>query len=117
MKIAVSTADGKTVCGHLGKCRSFIIYEVADGEIKSRQLLGTGSMCGHGEGGNHNVSPLTGCKAVITQGMGQGMLMGLVQGGIQPVITKETDPDRAVAMFLSGELKPAATATCACGEH
>jgi predicted DNA-binding protein (UPF0251 family)/predicted Fe-Mo cluster-binding NifX family protein len=121
MNIAVSTADGRTICGHLGKCKSFIIYETDGKEIKNKRLLTSGGACpGHGEesqGHAHNVSPFAGCHAVITQGMGQGMLNGLVQAGIQPVITDQTDPDMAVKLFLGGGLTGTSKSTCVCGEH
>lgn len=118
MNIAVSTTDGKTICGHLGKCRSFIIYETDGHEIKGRRLTGSDGSCpGHGGGGAHNVSPFDGCHAVITKGMGQGMMDGLVHAGIQPVITSLTDPDAAVRQFLAGELAGTTRSNCSCGEH
>ncbi|MHB8174513.1 MAG: NifB/NifX family molybdenum-iron cluster-binding protein [Nitrospirota bacterium] len=117
MNIAVSTIDGKTICGHLGKCRDFIIYETEGKEIKNKRLLSTGGACpGHGEGETHthNVSPFDGCGAVITQGMGQGMMDGLINAGIKPVITKETDPDIAVSLYLGGALSGTKIASCSC---
>jgi predicted Fe-Mo cluster-binding NifX family protein len=121
MNIAVSTTDGKTICGHLGKCRSFIIFETDGKEIKDRRTISAGGLCpGHGpEAGaqGHNVSPFDGCQAVITQGMGQGMLNSLAAAGIQPVMTNLTDPDAAVMDFLSGRLSGTARSNCSCGEH
>jgi predicted Fe-Mo cluster-binding NifX family protein len=118
MNIAVSTTDGKTICGHLGKCRDFIIYEIDGGEIKGKRLISSGGACpGHGDEGSHNIGPFHGCQAVITQGMGQGMLDGLAQAGIQPVITGQSDPDTAVMDFLRGELSGTTKSSCSCGEH
>jgi predicted DNA-binding protein (UPF0251 family)/predicted Fe-Mo cluster-binding NifX family protein len=121
MNIAVSTMDGSTICGHLGKCKTFLIYETDGKEVKKKYLRAAGSACpGHGEGSEghaHNVSPFAGCHAVITQGMGQGMLNGLVHAGIQPVITDQTDPDKAVKLFLGGGLPGTSTSNCVCGEH
>lgn len=118
MNIAVSTTDGKTICGHLGKCRDFIIFETDGKQIKGKRLISSGGACpGHGTGSGHNISPFDGCHAVITQGMGQGMLNGLAQAGIQPVITGQSDPDTAVMEFLRGELSGTAKSTCECGEH
>lgn len=121
MNIAVSTIDGKTICGHLGKCKNFIIYETDGKEIKNKLFRASGGACpGHGEGGEgreHNVSPFNGCHVVISQGMGQGMLNGLVQAGIQPVITDQSDPDAVVSKFLRGELSGTTKSTCECGEH
>lgn len=122
MRIAVSTTDGKTVCGHLGKCKNFIIYNIVGTEITGRSLMSTGGACpGHGADHEaehaHNVNPFDGCHAVITQGMGQGMLNGLAQAGIKPVITGESDPDIAVMQFLNGELNSTTKSSCSCGEH
>jgi len=121
MKIAVSTADGKTICGHLGKCRSFIIFETDGVEIKGRALLNTGGACpGHGKEDHphtHNISPFEGCRAVITQGMGGGMLQGLKAAGIKPVITELSDPETAVRQFLGGGISESAGASCVCGSH
>ena len=122
MNIAVSTTDGTTICGHLGKCKDFIIYKTDGKEIIGRSILRTGGACpghgsDHGVPHTHNISPLDGCHAVITQGMGQGMLNGLVQAGIQPVITDQSDPDTVVIKFLSGELTGTTRSTCECGEH
>jgi predicted DNA-binding protein (UPF0251 family)/predicted Fe-Mo cluster-binding NifX family protein len=118
MNIAVSTTDGKTICGHLGKCKDFIIYETDGKDIKGKRLVSSGGACpGHGSDGEHNVSPFAGCQAVITQGMGQGLMNGLTQAGIQPVITDQTDPDTAVNLFLKGILPGTVTSNCSCGEH
>ena len=118
MNIAVSSIDGTTICGHLGKCRSFIIYETDGKEIIKRSIRHSGGACpSHGGGGGHNVSPFADCHAVITQGMGQGMLNGLVQAGIQPVITDQSDPDAAVINFLNGQLSGTTKSSCSCGEH
>ena len=117
VNIAVSTTDGKTICGHLGKCKDFIIYETDGKNVLGKRLISSGGACpGHG-GGGHNISPFDGCQAVITQGMGQGMLNGLVQAGIKPVITDQSDPDTAVTNFLNGGLSGTAKSTCECGEH
>jgi len=126
MNIAVSTVDGKTICGHLGKCKTFIIYETEGAEIKAKRLTGVAGSCpslgggheheGHGHGG-HNMSHFDGCHAVITQGMGQGMIDGLTAQGIQPVITDMSDPDLAVMKFLRGEMGGTAKSTCTCGGH
>ena len=122
MNIAVSTIDGKTICGHLGKCKDFIIYKTDGNEITGKSMISTGGACpghgaDHGAPHTHNVSPFDGCRAVITQGMGQGMLNGLMQAGIQPVITDQSDPDTVVLKFLRGELSGTTKSSCSCGNH
>jgi predicted Fe-Mo cluster-binding NifX family protein len=123
MRIAVSTEDGVSICGHLGKCRSFIVYDTQNGAVSAKKLINIGGVCpGHGHdaheaGHSHNVSPFEGCHAVITQGMGQGMLNALAGSGIRPVITRLNDPDEAVRLYLDGGLQESATSSCGCGKH
>ena len=38
MRIAVSSLDGKTICGQLGSCNQFIIFEADEFGIKNRKL-------------------------------------------------------------------------------
>ena len=37
MKIAVASDDYKTVSGHVGQCKGFIIYEIENGKIVDAQ--------------------------------------------------------------------------------
>jgi predicted Fe-Mo cluster-binding NifX family protein len=112
MKIAVSTSDGKSVCGHLGKCTQFLVYEADGFDILNRHLIRT-----HGVFAHYCSEPLNNCQAVITQGMGQGMYDGLVKAGIIPVLTSETDPETAVQQFLCGGITGAYQGNCSCGGH
>ena len=133
MRIAVSTADGVSVCGHLGHVSKFFIYEVEGDSITSRQIRevipvhsGPHGHHQHGDhhhheghhgGGDHHgglVGSVSDCAAVITNGMGGGMVYALQGAGIDPVITRETDPDAAVLDYLRGTLET--TEGCAsCG--
>lgn len=132
MRIAVSTADGVSVCGHLGHVSKFFIYEVDNTSIISRQLrdvipvhAGEHGQHDHHHGDHHHggqhgdrhgglVGSISDCAAVITNGMGGGMVHALSSVGIDPVITRETDPDAAVLSYLRGTLET--TEGCAsCG--
>ena len=119
MKIAVSTSDGKTICGHLGKCNQFIIFEADDFGIKKRELRDkAASPEASGPVKSHSVGMLQDCQAVITQGMGRGMYDGLIFVGILPVITMESDPEAAVKQFLlSGGLPCNYQGNSSCGDH
>ncbi len=120
MKIAVSTTDGRTVCGHLGRCTEFLVYEAEGPQITGMERRRTACLCAHdddGRGTGHKVAPFHDCQAVITQGMGQGMYVALANAGVIPVITVESDPETAVRQFLSGGLSGACQATCSCGGH
>ncbi|MHB8842560.1 MAG: NifB/NifX family molybdenum-iron cluster-binding protein [Candidatus Aquicultor sp.] len=133
MKIAVSTADEVSVCGHLGHVSKFFIYEVEGATIVSRQIREVTPVHGpndqhehhHGEGehqhhsGHHAghgglVGSISDCTAVITNGMGGGMVHALQGAGIDPVMTLETNPDAAVLAYLNGTI--AKTSGCGhCG--
>jgi len=123
MKIAVSTTDGRTICGHLGKCSQFFIYEADGFEIVNRRLIQTGAACVRNHNSNvacghrHDVGVFHECQAVITQGMGQGMYDGLVDAGIIPVLTSESDPESAVRQFLCGGMTGAYQGNTSCGGH
>lgn len=128
MKIAVSTADGRTICGHLGSCSKFFIYDVEDGKTISREIRDVTPVHGPHEGhhldahhhGSHEglAGSLSDCAAVITNGMGRPMAASLQVRGIDPVITAESDPDMAVDLYLKGNLKGKEhQGYCNCGHH
>lgn len=129
MKIAVSTADEVSVCGHLGHVSKFFIYEIEGNLIVSRQIREVTPVHGpddhhehHGDGEHHHhsghhaghgglVGSILDCAAVITNGMGGGMVNALSSAGIDPVITLETNPDVAVIAYLNGTIET----TSGCG--
>ncbi len=40
MRIAIPTDDGTIVAGHTGRCRTFTIYDILDGEAKHIEIRG-----------------------------------------------------------------------------
>ena len=119
MKIAVSTEDGVSICGHLGHVSKFIVYEVNGNTITSKELRQVTPVHGPGEHhhdhnhhhGGHGglVTSLSDCSTVITNGMGGPMAAALHGAGIDPVVTRESDPDVAVAAYLVGSLEKGGT--------
>ncbi len=130
MKIAVATNNGVNVTGHLGRCRSFIVYELENNEIKERSLrenvfthhnrqgngVGLGHHNHHGEEHGHNhgegqhghnelVEGLRDCQTVIFNSGGWRVVEDLRTNNIQPFLTDETDADSAVYKFIKGELE------------
>ena len=49
--------------------------------------------------------PLDDVDVLIAGGMGQGLMAKLERKGIKGVITEESDPDKAVSLYLEGALK------------
>lgn len=134
MHIAIASDDGKTIAGHFGRCRGFVVCAVEEGRITHRDFrpntfthhLGAH----HGEDhavGSHApiIAALNDCTAVITHGMGRRALDDLIRAGIQVFVTEETDVDRAAGLFAEGKLVHRPDLSCGhhqhrhggCGEH
>lgn len=127
MKVAVSTDDGKTICGHLGRCASFVVFEIGEGKITSEVRSNsfthhaTGDCAGHHEPGHGNhshssvIEALRDCQVVISRGMGWRIMKELENAEIKPIITSETDAERAVQDYLDGKLEHSPENACGCG--
>ncbi len=105
MQIAVTSQNRKTITGHAGKCRKFWIYELEEGAVIAKRLVEL-SMEQSFHASHHQLAePLAGINVLICGSMGPGLHHRLMQGGIQPVVTVEQDPDAAVAAFLGNSLE------------
>jgi predicted Fe-Mo cluster-binding NifX family protein len=114
MKIGIVSDDEKTIASHFGRARGFLVFEVDDKKIKSREYR-LNTFTGHArglEGADHAadrhgpiLSALKDCAAVISHGMGQRIYQDLRQVGIEAIITDETDAERALQLYVKGELK------------
>lgn len=109
-RIAVTSQNFRTITGHAGKSRRFLIYQVdSDGipaEVERLDLPMEMSLHAyHGE--DH---PLFGLRldAIVTQGAGQGFIQRMARHGIQVHTTSATDPLGAVTAILGGESLPPA---------
>ena len=113
MKIAVASNDGKRISFHLGRTKGFVVFEIEGKEIKSqeyRPTTVTGDARESEDAGHeiHSHAPvlnaLKDCKAVISHGMGRRIYNDLKKRGIKPFNTDETDVEKAIRLYLSGEL-------------
>ncbi len=115
MKVAVASDDGKVISSHFGRSRGFVIFEIEDGEIKSREYI-LNTFTGHARGlhhtGHHHydshatiIENLRDCKAVISHGMGRRLYEDLTSAGIEVYVTDETDVDKAIELHIKGELR------------
>jgi len=103
MKIAVTHQDGM-VFQHFGKTESFKIYDVADGEILSSEVIGTDG-AGHEALADYLAGK--GVGTLICGGLGTGALNALSAAGIQVISGVEGETDAAVSAFLAGRLESA----------
>jgi predicted Fe-Mo cluster-binding NifX family protein len=110
MRIAVSSQNFKTVTGHAGKSRRFIVYEAEAGgtpQELERLDLDKGMSLHDYHGDDHPLFGL-GLAALVTQGAGQGFMQRMERHGVAVYATSEGDPLVAVARVAAGLPLPAA---------
>ena len=110
MRIAVTSQNFRTITGHAGKSRRFLILE-ADGvtapvEIDRLDLPMELSLHDY-QGDDHPLFELK-LDAIVTQGAGQGFIQSLSRHGIQVHITSATDPFDAINSIAKGRPLPVA---------
>lgn len=104
MKIAVASQNTTTITEHAGHCLKFWIYETREREILAKNLLELSPKQSFHDSSADEAHPLDDVRVIISGGMGRGLVRRLEQKGIEALITKETDLDRAVNAYLNGSL-------------
>ncbi|UZE46924.1 NifB/NifX family molybdenum-iron cluster-binding protein [Rhodopseudomonas sp. P2A-2r] len=109
MLIAVASQNFRTVTGHAGKSRRFLVFDAAPGsaprEIDRFDLPKEQSIHEFRGDGPHALDAV---KVVIAGSAGAGFINRMAARGVQAVTTAETDPTIAVERFLAGTLAPSA---------
>ena len=128
MRIAVPTNDGTTLSPHFGRSAGFLVFEITDGRIESREMRtnqqphehaqgACGGHTGGGEAHNHGsiLAALAGCDVVICAEMGARAAEALRSGGITKVVFTEPGPaEETVTAFVAGKLIAADQSFCQC---
>ncbi len=120
MKIAVATEEGSTISAHFGRSPYFAVFEILDRTITDRSLRPNtftrhargethqhgDHQHGHGDPHAHEsvAAGLGDCSVVISHGMGRKAWEDLRARGIEMIVTDETDVEKAVSMYLAGQL-------------
>ncbi len=108
MKIAVASQNFRTVTGHAGKTRRFLIFAAQAGappaEIDRISLPAELAMHNFRGDGPH---PLDAVDVVIAGSMGPGFVARMAARGVTAVATTETDPAAAAAAYVAERLPPA----------
>lgn len=104
--IAVSSQNFRTITGHAGKARRFLVYAVDEGSnvTEEARLDLPMEMAMHDFNGQSR-HPLDDMSIIITGGAGMGFVQRMAQRGVRVVTTEETDPETAVHALLAGCLK------------
>lgn len=108
MKIGITSQNFRTITGHAGKARRFLIYSVsASGEPKEEERLDLPiEMSMHEHRGNDH--PLYRLDVLITGGCGQGFLRRMASHGVEVIATAEKDPAVALTQLIKGAPLPPA---------
>lgn len=115
MRIAVASRDGETVSGHIGKCAQWIVYEVTppsdaegDGDVLIEEVeritLPKELIFHHYK--DDRPHPLKTCSAVIGLSSGDNFKTKMQNRGIEPVMTAESDPQKAAVDYVRNTLLP-----------
>lgn len=108
MRIAVTSQNFRTVTGHAGRARRFIVFDAGSGEssreIERLDLDADMAIHGFDHRARH---PLDEMDVLITGGAGEGFVRHMAARGVRVVATDEADPQLAVAAFLAGRIKSA----------
>ena len=110
MRIAVTSQNFRTITGHAGKTRRFIIYDVngTGAPVEAERLdLPQGMSLHDYHGEDHPLFGL-GLDALITQGAGEGFRKRMARFGVRVHTTSATDPLAAVSAVAMGLPLPAA---------
>ena len=108
MQIGVTSQNFRTITGHAGKTRRFLIFS----SDNNKQWLETDRLDLPKEMAMHNFKgtdhPVDQLNVVITASCGDGFLRKMASRGIEVIQTAESDPMPAVNKFVHGQtLKPA----------
>lgn len=130
MKVAVVSDDGVAIAAHFGRAQGFVVYTIENSSVTAKDWLPntfTAHAHGHSHGdhdeqghGMHGHGPilraLADCDVVISRGMGRRAYDDLAQSGLQVVITGEENVERALSLFLAGQLVDQPQLACGLGQ-
>jgi len=105
MKIAVTSQNRKSITEHAGRCRKFWLFSTENNKIVGRELLQLPKEQAFHDSSPHESHPLDDIDILIAGDMGQGLVKRLQGKGIKALITKESDPEKAVVLYLNGLLE------------
>ncbi len=108
MKIGVTSQNYRTITGHAGKARRFLIFatDPTSGEVKEIERLDLPQEMSmhYFSGGPH---PIDQVDVLITGGCGAGFMRNMEMRGIKVITTSATDPIQSAQAVLNGEPLPA----------
>ncbi len=107
MKIGITSQNFRTITGHGGKSRRFLVYEINEsGEVQEGERLDLpmGMALHDFRGVEH---PLFDLDILVTGSCGAGFANRMAQQQVQVIATAETDPMAAVQALANKQPLPA----------
>jgi len=101
MKIAIAT-DGGFVSAHFGRCPSYTIVDVENGELIGRQTIDNP---GHHPGFLPQFLSQQGVNCIVAGGMGRRAQDLFAQAGIETVLGVSGNIDEVISELLKGSLE------------
>lgn len=110
MRVAITSQNFRSITGHAGKSRRFIVYELVPGgaakEVERLDLPMEMSLHEY-HGDDHPLYTL-GLDAIVTGGAGDGFRQRMARQGIDVLATSETDIASTLEALSAGRALPAA---------
>jgi len=108
MKIGITSQNFRTITGHAGKTRRFLIYEAdpETGEVTELERLDLPKEMSMHAYSRPEPHPIEHLDILITGGCGQGFINRLTMSGVRVYVTGEEDPLRAVQLLITGQPLP-----------
>jgi predicted Fe-Mo cluster-binding NifX family protein len=100
-RTAIST-DGDQVAAHFGRCQAYTIIEIADGSVRSRQVLANP---GHEPGFLPGYLAERGVTCIVAGGMGPRAQTLFGQHGIETIVGVTGGIEETIQALLRGELQ------------
>lgn len=130
MRVAVACSGEQTISSHFGQSDRFVVFDLGDGKVLRSETVTNDAACGpHESGCGHEhdhrehcghesiINLLSGCEAVICQGMGPRIAMELAMHGIRPVVVSQVcTPEQAALLYYMGRLPMGRPGSCCRGE-
>lgn len=104
MQVAFTTQNRKTITGHAGMCRNFLVFKIENGLISEPRLVEVSKEQSFHELADDTQHPLDGVDLLLSGSMGFGLQQKLARRGLRALITSETDPSLAIRALLNGTL-------------
>lgn len=108
MKVAVTSQNFRTITGHAGKTRRFLVYQADGGEVREIERLDLPKEQAFHELHGDAPHPIDGVDVLLTASCGDNFVVRMARRGIRVVATGESDPVTAVRLVSTDQALPPA---------